>query len=184
MAVITKRKIVPTAKLTGRANALTRGQGNKFGLKRKMGIPTGSKPSVPPIVKPPTPPGTAPTAPQPRTMPWQKFPADTANLAIGTREEIAARKASGLTQGTLVDGKMVYSRPGPRMAVPMGAKMPRVGTTPKSQFVAHKGTGGSVLTKAIAAATAKRKLTGRANALTRGRGKKIGLRRLPVRRSK
>jgi len=163
MAVITKRKIVPTAKLTGRANALTRGQGNKFSLKRKMGVPTGSKPSVPPIVKPPTPPGPTPTAPQPRPMPWQ----GTANLNIGTREEIAARKASGLTQGTLVNGKMVYSRPEP------GGRMVLAGA---------KGTGGSVLTKAIAAATAKRKLTGRANALTRGRGKKIGLRRLPVRK--
>ena len=182
MAIITKRKIVPTAKLTGRANALTRGQGKKIGLKRKMGVPTGSKRPVPPIVKPPTPPGMA-TLPAPGTK-VVNYPSEGPRMAEWYRKKpgTPVERRVGVSYGPYGNEKS-YTVVGPATG-PQRIEYPGATSAPKPQVMPFKGTGGSVLTKAIAAATAKRKLTGRANALTRGRGKKIGLRRLPVRRPK
>ena len=137
-------------KLTGGANALTRGKGNKFGLKRKMGVPTGSKRTVPPIVKPPTPPTTGTKV--------VSYPSEGPRMV----------ELAGATPPAFHAMREV-----PIGRLPSGAPS---ATAPKPRPMPWQGMGGSPLTKAIAAATAKKK--GRANALTRGKGRKLGLKRI------
>jgi len=107
-------------KLTGTANALTRGKGLKLGLKKQA------------ITPPP-----APSTAAPSHVPARQF-------------------AAPIKPGAL------------NLAPPSGSSWKKPGPAPTAVTAA---------VKQMAARQAPTKLTGRANALTRGQGKKIGLRK-------
>jgi hypothetical protein len=146
MAVITKRKVTATraTKLTGTANALTRGQGRKVGLKGKIGAvgTSGVKPILP--VKPPArTPANTQAAPAPQTI--KPF---TAASAAGTGTAPAPTNILPIVKDFNGD---------------LAAKWQKITPRIKKQAAARRDM---------------LKLTGRANALTRGRGKKVGLKRI------
>jgi hypothetical protein len=154
---MTKKKVPTTTKLTGRANAITRGQGNKFGL-RKQSVPASVKPILP--VSGPKP---VPVAVGGKTVNTQMTPftAATGTAAAGTRPE-------GMNAPILPIIKAGLTTRESGRAADLAAKWQKARTKVRKPLST---------TKQAAAKRDALKLTGRANALTRGRGKKLGLRK-------
>lgn len=123
--------------VTGNANALTRGQGRKVGLRRKMGV-------------------------TPMPVPMPKSSASKSPSAPGTLVHPILRTGSAVT----TPGAPVSSNGAPRPGV-LGRGGSFAAPTPDRQPTPRPGP-----TRRSNGPT----LRGRANALTRGKGKKIGLR--------
>jgi hypothetical protein len=153
---MTKKKVPTVTKLTGRANALTRGQGNKFGLK-KQALPASVKPILP--------------VSGPKPVP----------VAVGGKTTSGGNITPMPVQNWQTGPYKSPSGPAPTGTY-SPANAPILPITKAGLTTRQSGRAADLAAKWQKARTKVRKplgtkLTGRANALTRGRGKKLGLRK-------